>query len=439
MSKQIVEIIHNKISNKELTEQEIDQIIKSVIDKTMPDYLITSWLMTMYIKGLSINEAYYLTKSMWKYSIHIDLTRVGNNIIDKHSTGGVGDKVSLTLLPIIAASGIPVAKLSGRGLGFTGGTIDKLESVGANVNFTNKQMLNLLKKHNIFIAGQTNNLVPADKVLYSLRDVTGTVNNYGLMASSILSKKFSILGTHVFLDVKYGSGAFCKNYSQAKKFIKYLQAIAKKMKRKLTIFVTSMDQPLGRNIGNALEILESQDFLEDNNNSSKDLKKLIYKLAVSIFMSNDKSLSYKEAYNNVYELIKSKAPLNKFYEWLKAQGANIDKLENKSYFKPKYKFNFISSNNGYLKFVSSDTIGMVSVHLGAGRILKTDPIDFQAGMIWHFKTGDKVKKGNCLVTCYSSKPINKKEISSHILNCIKITKIKPRKIKIIKKIIYVNK
>ncbi len=438
MSEQIVEIIHNKVINKELTEQEIDQIIKGVADKTIPDYLITSWLMAMYIKGLSINETYYLTKAMWKYSIHIDLSNAGNNIIDKHSTGGVGDKVSLTLLPIIAAGGVPVAKLSGRGLGFTGGTIDKLESVGVNVNLTEKQMLNLLKKIKIFIAGQTNNLVPTDKVLYSLRDVTGTVNNYGLMASSILSKKFSILGTHVFLDVKYGSGAFCKNYSQAKKFIKYLQAIAKKMKRKLTIFVTNMDQPLGRNIGNALEVLESQNFLEDNNNCSKDLKKLIYKSAAIIFMSNDKSLSYKQAYNKVCELVNSKASLNKLYEWLKAQGADINKLKNKSYFKPKYKFDFIAPNNGYLKFISSDTIGMVSVHLGAGRILKTDSIDFQAGMIWHFKTGDKIKKGDCLVTCYSSSPINKNDISSHILNCIKITKLKPRKIKIIKKIIYVK-
>jgi len=175
-------------------------------------------------------------------------------------------------------------------------------------------MIDQLKKYKIFISGQTKDLVPADKTLYSLRDVTGTVKNYGLIASSILSKKFSIIGTHVFLDVKYGSGAFCKNYSEAKKLIKYLKAVAKKMNRKLTIIVSSMDQPLGRNIGNALEILEAQDFLSGDNNSAKDLKELIYKTAAIILMCNDNSLSYKDAYNKVDKIITSKAALNKFYE-----------------------------------------------------------------------------------------------------------------------------
>ena len=435
---QIVDIIHKKINCKELTEKEIDYIIEGIVSKSIPDYLITSWLTAIYICGLSINEAYYLTKAMWTYSIHIDLTKVCQNVIDKHSTGGVGDKVSLILLPIVAAAGIPVAKLSGRGLGFTGGTIDKLESVGVNVNLTKQQMLDQLKKYKIFIAGQTNDLVPADKVLYALRDVTGTIKNYGLIASSILSKKFSILGTHVFLDVKYGSGAFCKNYLEAKELIKYLIAIAKKMKRKLTILVTSMDQPLGRNVGNALEVLESQDFLDGDENCAKDLKEFIYKSAAIIFMANDKTLSYKTAYSKVEKIINSKAALNKFYEWLSVQGANIKALKNKTYFKPKYKFLFKAPTNGYLSFTSNDAVGMVSVHLGAGRILKTNPIDFQAGMIWHYKWGDKVKKDEKLVTCYSSKPIDKKEISDHILKCFKISFKKPRQFKAIKKVFYVD-
>ena len=435
---QTVDIIHKKINCKQLTEKEIDYIIKGIVDKTIPDYLITSWLTAIYIRGLSINEAYYLTKAMWTHSIHIDLTKVGQNIIDKHSTGGVGDKVSLTLLPIVAAAGIPVAKLSGRGLGFTGGTIDKLESVGVNVNLTKQKMLDQLKKYKIFIAGQTNDLVPADKVLYSLRDVTGTVQNYGLIASSILSKKFSILGTHVFLDVKYGSGAFCKNYLEAKKLIKYLIEIAKRMKRKLTIFVTNMEQPLGRNVGNALEVLESQEFLDGDKNCAKDLKELIYKSAVIIFMANDKTLSYKTAYSKVEKIINSKAALNKFYEWLSIQGANVKPLKNKTYFKPKYEFHFKAPTNGYLSFTSNDAVGMVSVHLGAGRILKTDPVDFQAGMIWHHKWGDKVKKDEDLVTCYSSKPIDKKGISDQILKCIKISFKKPREFKAIKKVFCVH-
>ena len=435
MSSHIVDIIHKKINHKQLNEEEIDYVIKGIVNKTIPDYLISAWLTAIYINDLSIDEVYYLTKSMWTHSIHIDLTKVGNNIIDKHSTGGVGDKVSLILLPIIAASGIPVAKLSGRGLGFTGGTIDKLESIGVNTNLTRDQMINQLKKYKIFISGQTKDLVPADKTLYSLRDVTGTVKNYGLIASSILSKKFSIIGTHVFLDVKYGSGAFCKNYSEAKKLIKYLKAVAKKMNRKLTIIVSSMDQPLGRNIGNALEILEAQDFLSGDNNSTKDLKELIYKTATIILMCNDNSLSYKDAYNKVDKIITSKAALNKFYEWLSIQGANINDLKKKKYFKPKYKFEFKSPKDGYLSFVSNEAIGMISVQLGAGRVLKTDKVDFQAGMIWNHKWGDKIKKDEILLTCYSSKPIDKNNISFHILNSIKIVPTKPRKIKIIRKII----
>ena len=435
---QIVDIIHKKIDCKQLTEKEIDYIVKGIVDKTIPDYLITSWLTAVYIRGLSINEAYYLTKAMWTHSIHIDLTKVGQNIIDKHSTGGVGDKVSLTLLPIVAAAGIPVAKLSGRGLGFTGGTIDKLESVGVNVNLTKQQMLDQLKKHKIFIAGQTNDLVPADKTLYALRDVTGTVKNYGLIASSILSKKFSILGTHVFLDVKYGSGAFCKNYSEAKELIRYLIAIAKKMNRVLTIFVTSMEQPLGRNVGNALEVLESQNFLDGDKKCAKDLKELIYESAAIIFMANDKTLSYKTAYSKVEKIVNSKIALNKFYEWLSIQGANIKVLKNKTYFKPKYKFEFKAPTNGYLSFTSNDAVGMVSVYLGAGRVLKTDPVDFHAGMIWHYKWGDKVKKDENLVTCYSSKSIDKKEISNRILKCIKISSKKPQQFKAIKKIFYID-
>ena len=396
MSSHIVDIIHKKINHKQLNEEEIDYVIKGIVNKTIPDYLISAWLTAIYINDLSIDEVYYLTKSMWTHSIHIDLTKVGNNIIDKHSTGGVGDKVSLILLPIIAASGIPVAKLSGRGLGFTGGTIDKLESIGVNTNLTRDQMINQLKKYKIFISGQTKDLVPADKTLYSLRDVTGTVKNYGLIASSILSKKFSIIGTHVFLDVKYGSGAFCKNYSEAKKLIKYLKAVAKKMNRKLTIIVSSMDQPLGRNIGNALEILEAQDFLSGDNNSAKDLKELIYKTAAIILMCNNNSLSYKDAYNKVDKIITSKAALNKFYEWLSIQGANINDLKKKKYFKPKYKFEFKSPRDGYLSFVSNEAIGMISVQLGAGRVLKTDKVDFQAGMIWNHKWGDKIKKDEIL-------------------------------------------
>lgn len=433
----IVDIIHKKAIKKQLTEQEIDQLIKAVVDKSLPDYLVSTWLMAVYIHGLSVDEAYYLTKAMWKYSLHIDLRKNGIDIVDKHSTGGVGDKVSLILLPIIASYGLPVAKISGRGLGFTGGTIDKLESVGVNTNLTKKQMLNMLTKHKIFLSGQTEDLVPADKILYNLRNATGTVNNYGLIASSILSKKFSILGTHVFLDVKYGSGAFCDTYAKALKLVKYLVAIAKKMKRKLTIFLTDMDQPLGKTIGNAIEVLEAQKFLAGDKDYDQDLKELIYKIASTIIMSYDKKISYQSAYNKVDYVIKSKMALNKFYEWLASQGANINIVKAKKYWHPKYKYDFIACRNGYLTFKSNASIGLICSRLGAGRVLKTDKIDFQAGMIWHRKWGAKLRKGECVMTCYSSKPINNDEIYHNVLQCLDICKTKPKLLPVIKRIIYV--
>ncbi|MCQ3914761.1 MAG: hypothetical protein MJ201_03155 [Mycoplasmoidaceae bacterium] len=225
----------------------------------------------------------------------------------------MGDKVSLIALPIIASFGLSVAKISGRGLGFTGGTIDKLESVGVRTELDKKQMIRLLNKNQIFITTQTEDIAPVDKVLYHLRDVTGTVGDYGLIASSILSKKFAILGTHVFLDVKYGSGAFCPTYREAMKLVKFLKYIAKKMNRKLTIMVSGMNQPLGRCIGNAIEVLEAQDFLSGNVDYTPDLKTLIYQL-ISVVLRTYKHVNYQQALKLVDKQVKSGKALKKFYE-----------------------------------------------------------------------------------------------------------------------------
>ncbi|MBQ7749051.1 thymidine phosphorylase [bacterium] len=244
----------------------------------------------------------------------MDLTKLKTKypIIDKHSTGGVGDKVTLILAPIIASLGISVAKLSGKGLGFTGGTIDKLESIGCQTELSQKQMIKLLKENNLFVASQTKDIAPADKILYNLRDLTGTVDNYGLIASSILAKKFAIIGTHVFLDVKYGSGAFCQTYQQAKQLVKYLKYIAKKMERKLTIIISSMQQPLGKAIGNLIEIKEAIDFLSGNVANYPDLKKLIYEFAIKILVET-KNISFLQAKKKIDFVIRSKKALNKFY------------------------------------------------------------------------------------------------------------------------------
>lgn len=431
----IVDIIQKKVNRKRYTQEDFDAVIDGVANKTIPDYLITTWLMAVYMNGLNCQEAYYLTKSMWEHSAYIDLTKHGKIVIDKHSTGGIGDKVSLIALPIIASFGLSVAKISGRGLGFTGGTIDKLESVGVKTELDKNQMLKLLNKNQIFITTQTEDIAPVDKVLYHLRDVTGTVGDYGLIASSILSKKFAILGTHVFLDVKYGSGAFCPTYREAMKLVKFLKYIAKKMNRKLTIMVSGMNQPLGRCIGNAIEVLEAQDFLSGNVDYTPDLKTLIYQL-ISVVLRTYKHVTYQQALKLVDKQVKSGKALKKFYEWIVAQGGNLNLLKTRRFFNPKYRYIIKAKKSGYLSFVSNAAVGMMSTKLGAGRILKTDKIDPQAGLWFHFKSGDKVQKGEAIVDCVSSKPINPKEIEHEFGYCCKIVSVKPKKLCVVKKIIY---
>lgn len=431
---EIVDLIQKKVNKKRFNQQDMEYVVKGIVDKTIPDYLITSWLMAIYINGLNIDEAYYLTKSMWEHSDHIDLTKFGKNIMDKHSTGGIGDKVSLILTPIMASLGIPIAKISGRGLGFTGGTIDKLESVGVNCDLTVEQMIKQLEQHKMFIAGQTAEIAPVDKVLYNLRDVTGTVGDYGLIASSVLSKKFAILGTHVFIDVKYGSGAFCPTYRHALKLVKYLTGIAKRMGRKLTIAISNMEQPLGRNIGNAIEVLEAQDFLEGNVDYTPDLKELIYSLAAVAYRNYHPTISLKQALKKVDNIVSSGKALTKFYEWLKAQGGDVESVKDKSFWHPKYKVEIKSPKSGYLTFTSNSAVGMIATRLGAGRILKTDKIDPQAGMWWHLKHADHVKKGDVVVTCFSSKPIDYVKLEKDVSDCCKIVAIKPRKFPVVKRV-----
>lgn len=432
----IVDIIQKKVDKKAFTEAEVKEVIDAIVKKEIPDYLITSWLMAIYVNGLTIDEAYYLTKAMWEHSSYIDLRGYGKEIIDKHSTGGIGDKVSLILLPIISSLGFAVAKISGRGLGFTGGTIDKLESVGVKTTLNRKEMVQLLKKHKIFITTQTEDIAPVDKILYHLRDVTGTVADMGLIASSILSKKFAILGTHVFLDVKYGTGAFCQTYRDALKLVKYLQGIAQRMNRKLTIIISGMNQPLGRDVGNAIEMIEAIDFLSGDTESTPDLKDLIFELASIILMSYDKKLTKKKAYEKIEDAIISRKAINKLYEWIGAQGGDLKKFASRQFFRPKYYYVIKAKTSGYLTFVSTAAVGMLSTKLGAGRILKTDKIDVHAGLWFHYKSGDKVKKGQPIVHCYSSKPINGADIEKDFLSCCKIVKVKPQNAPVVRKVIY---
>lgn len=437
---QVVDIIQKKVANKQMSQKEIDFIVGGVVNKTIPDYLITSWLMAVYINHLSKREAFYLTKAMIQYGEHIDLSKFTTApLIDKHSTGGIGDKVTMIFGPLCASLGISVAKLSGRALGFTGGTIDKLESIGINTDLTTQQMLSQLKKVGMFVAGQTSDIAPCDKVLYNLRDITGTVFDYGLIASSILSKKFSIYGTHVFLDVKCGSGAFCSNIKHAEHLIEYLQYIAKAMGRKLTMVVTNMNQPLGNAIGNALEVNEAHKFLQGHYNDYPDLRDLIFNFAAIVLKSYNPGLSTIQAKTKVENAIQSGKALHKFYEWVESQGGDVNALKSDSYLKAKYEYAIKATKSGYLSFNSISNIGMISNHLGAGRILKTDKIDMKAGLVLWKKYGDYFNKGDTLAVCYSSKPINEKQVTYDYFQCCNVSKTRPPKVNVIKKVVYADK
>ena len=435
MSFDISQINKKKMDNLSLTKEEINYFVKNLYgENKTPDYLISSWLTAAYINNLDYDETLFLTQACINSGITLDFSDQKKLVIDKHSTGGVGDKLTLIFSPIIAALGFLVAKLSGRGLGFTGGTIDKLESIGVNTELTFEQMNDMLKKHGMFVAGASHDIAPADKILYSIRDVTQTIKNYGLIAASVLSKKFSLLNTHVYLDVKYGSGSFCQTPKEIEQLVKYLKTVSKKMGRKLTIIVSSMEQPLGYAIGNAIEVKEAIEFL-DNRKEIPDLKELVYESVSTVLIENKTCKTEIEAHKIIDEIINSKKALNKFYEWIEAQGGDLISVKNNNFFRPKYCLEIKSSKVGYLEYKSVDHIGMISNQLGSGRKLRTDKVDFHAGILLNKKNGDRVKVNELIATLYSSKPINKKLAKDFIDNCSFKTKKFPP-IKIIKRVIY---
>ncbi|MGL4951995.1 MAG: thymidine phosphorylase [Mycoplasma sp.] len=400
----ILEIIEKKKNKQELTEADVRYfIIEYIKGGAVKDYQASSLLMAMRLNGLSIQESFYLTKIFVETSELFNFTK--NNIntifIDKHSSGGVGDKVSIILLPILIALGIEVPKISGRGLGHTGGTIDKLESVGVKTDLTFEEANKILNNVGCVIMSQTENLVPADKLLYALRDVTGTVDTPGLMISSILSKKFVLNTDHIFIDLKVGNGAILNSIDEVTELAKNFIEIAKLMKRKLTVTITSMDQPLGRYIGNMLEIKESVDFLT-NKDVSKDLKELIYSFASEILIETNTCATIEEATQKINEVISNQKAYDCFKKWIQAQSGNVDLL---SKWSPKYSYELKSTKSGYVNYISTHEMGNISLLLGGGRMSKTDIIDMEAGIFLNKKSNDYVNSGEVIATLYSNKII----------------------------------
>lgn len=400
----ILEIIEKKKLNKELNEKEIAFFINEyIIKKTIKDYQASSLLMAMRLNGLSVDETYFLTKVFMETSELYHFNKISHNdiSIDKHSSGGVGDKVSLILVPILVALGYTVPKISGRGLGHTGGTIDKLESVNVNTEINFKDANKIYEQAKCIILAQNDKLVPADKQIYTLRDVTGTVDSPGLMTSSILSKKFVINSDYIFIDLKIGSGALLTTLKEGEELANLMVNVAKKMKRNITVTITAMDKPLGRAIGNFLEVKESADFLLGKS-TSEDLKEIISEFAIEILLKTKKAKTEDEARKLFNDVISSKKAYECFLTWINAQNGHYDE----TMCKPKHEAKIIAKKSGYLNIHSAQEIGMISLLLGAGRTSKEESVDMTAGIYLDIQDNEYVEQGQVLAHLYSSNVID---------------------------------
>lgn len=391
----IIDLINKKRLGLILSDKEIKYIIEEFMNGNIKDYQMSSLLMAIVIRGMTDNEIFSLTKYMLNSGEKLDLSSLGT-VVDKHSTGGVGDKTTMIIAPLVASCGVNVAKMSGRGLGHTGGTIDKLESIpGFRVDLTEEEFFKQVNDIGLAIVSQTNNLVPADKKIYALRDVTGTVESIALIASSIMSKKIASGANKLVIDVKVGKGALIKNIEDATKLANLMIKIGKKNNIEVVCLLTNMDIPLGNNIGNALEVMEAIDIL--HNNKQGNLTDLCIELA-SYMVSLGLNISYEESHNMVITNLNNGSAYNKFLEFIKYQKGNIDNLG-----KCKNKYEIKSPKAGYLNNIDALELGKLSMHLGAGRESLTDKIDYQAGIIVNKNIGDYINKGDILMTLYTNK------------------------------------
>lgn len=396
------DLIMKKKNGGELSTEEINQMIIEYTKGNIPDYQMSAFLMAVFFVGMSEKETIALTMAMANSGEMVDLSAIHGLKADKHSTGGVGDKTSLVLGPMVASLGIPVAKMSGRGLGHTGGTIDKLESFdGFSTSLTTEQFINNVNNIKMAIIGQTGELAPADKKLYALRDVTATVDNISLIASSIMSKKIAAGADTIVLDVKCGSGAFMKTEEDAVKLGTEMVKIGRGIGRETYAIVSDMDQPLGYAVGNALEVKEAIDTL--NGNGPKDLLELCLTLGSYMLIGTKKASDADEARAMLKDTITSKKALNKFAEFVKAQGGDERAVYDTSLLpKASLTQDCYAASEGYISSIHSDEVGMVSLTLGGGRETKESKIDLSVGVVLKKKVGDYVKKGDVIATLYAN-------------------------------------
>lgn len=406
----IVEIIEKKRDGHALSEQEINFWIDGIKNKTIPDYQTSALLMAITLNGMDLEETTYLTTAMVNSGDVVDLSSIEGVKVDKHSTGGVGDKTSIIISPIVASCGGKVAKMSGRGLGHTGGTLDKLESIsGYQVEIDNQTFIDQVNDINVALVGQTGNLVYADKVIYALRDVTGTVQSLPLIAASIMSKKIAGGADSIVLDVKFGEGAFMKDVESAKALAETMIAIGKNLGRDVTALLTNMNQPLGYHIGNALEVYESVKTLQ--NEGPKDLEELCLVASGYMLLHGNIVDSFEEGYKIAKQSLEDGSAFDTFKEWITAQGGDISFLDDlDAFIESNYKVEVKSDVSGYVDDLKALELGMTSLHLGAGRSTVEDVIDMKAGIILNKKIGDYVEKGEVLGTLLSNSEIEESHI-----------------------------
>jgi pyrimidine-nucleoside phosphorylase len=419
----VVELIRKKRDGGALTAAEIDWIIKSYTDGSVPDYQMAALLMSIYLRGMDAYETSELTLAMARSGEQLDVRSIITPVVDKHSTGGVGDKVTLVVGPLVAACGVAVGKMTGRGLGHTGGTVDKLESIaGFRTELTREEFLAILQQHRFVLAGQSSELAPADGKIYALRDVTGTIESIPLIAASIMSKKIAIGASHLLLDVKFGSGAFMKTVEKARALAEAMVEIGRNAGMHTVAAITAMEQPLGRAVGNALEMAEALAILRGE--GPVDVSELCYHEAAELLLMTGMVADEAAAEKRVQRAIRSGEALAKFAAVIAAQGGDARMIERPELLpEAPVKQMIFAPESGYIAHIDAERIGLASMELGAGRFKKGDPVDHRTGLLLQAKIGDQLKAGDPLVEVHARNPAEVASLTERLLNCYCWSKI----------------
>lgn len=430
----MVDLINRKKRGETLTKEEINYIVQGYTKGVIPDYQMSAFLMAVCFRGMDKEETANLTMAYAESGEQVDLSGISGIKVDKHSSGGVGDKVSLAIIPLCASVGIPVAKMSGRGLGHTGGTIDKLESIeGFRTELSREEFIHNVNKYKMAIMGQSPNLTPADKKIYALRDVTSTVDSIPLIASSIMSKKIASGADCIVLDVKTGSGAFMKTAEEAKELAQTMVEIGRSVGRKTIALVTDMNQPLGREVGNANEVREAIDVLKGN--ADEDITTITLTVASYMAVLGGAFSNIDDACSKLQEHIKSGKALEKLKELVRIQGGNPEVIDNPEKLpQARHHVDVKAEQDGYLTSINAETIGLTAMLLGAGRAKKEDRIDHAAGVTMVKKIGDKVKAGDSLCVLHANTD-RVKEAELLALKAFQLGKEKPKPVELIHAII----